>query len=180
MKYLGVPITTSRLTKMECRGLVEKILAKVHIWVTRSISFAARAQLINTVIFWMFNYWASIFMLTNEVLENITKIYMSYLWGEVLPLVGPPASLDSTSVGQKHMGLGLKDFKLWNKATIAKLVWAISMNKDTLWVRWVYGRYIKEQTWCDYNPKLSYSWYWKKVCQIKVDMKQANSNQQLL
>jgi len=79
LKYLGAPITTSRLTKIECRGLVDKILAKVHLWATRSISFARRAKLITSVIFGMFNYWASIFMLPNEVLDNITKIYRSYL-----------------------------------------------------------------------------------------------------
>ena len=28
----------------------------------------------------------------------------------------------------------MKDFKLWNKATIAKLVWAISKKKDILWL----------------------------------------------
>jgi len=32
MKYLGVPITAGRLSKTECRDLVNKILAKVQIW----------------------------------------------------------------------------------------------------------------------------------------------------
>jgi len=30
MKYLGVPITTSRLSKLECRALVEKIVGKIR------------------------------------------------------------------------------------------------------------------------------------------------------
>jgi len=30
VKYLGVPISANRLTKIECTGLVEKIIAKVH------------------------------------------------------------------------------------------------------------------------------------------------------
>ena len=47
LKYLGVPITASRLTKIECTSLVEKIMAKVHMWATRNISFAGRARLIN-------------------------------------------------------------------------------------------------------------------------------------
>ena len=60
LKYLGVPITASRLTKVECNTLVEKITGRIHIWATRNISFAGRAVLINSVIFGMFNYWASI------------------------------------------------------------------------------------------------------------------------
>lgn len=57
-KYLGVPITASRLSKLECRTLVEKIVGKIRLCATKSISFAGRAQLLNSVIFGMFDYWA--------------------------------------------------------------------------------------------------------------------------
>ena len=80
LKYLGVPITTSRLTKIQCISLVEKIMAKVHIWTSRNISFAGRARLINSVIFGMYTYWASIFLLPAEVTEKITKICRNFLW----------------------------------------------------------------------------------------------------
>ncbi|KAJ8436136.1 hypothetical protein Cgig2_033631 [Carnegiea gigantea] len=80
LTYLGVLITASRLTKIEYASLVEKIIARVHLWATRNISFIRRARLINNVIFRMFSYWASIFLLPNEVTEKITKIYRNYLW----------------------------------------------------------------------------------------------------
>ena len=63
MKYLGIPITAGRLSNLECSSLVEKITARVHIWATKNLSFAGRSMLINGVIFGMFNYWASIFLL---------------------------------------------------------------------------------------------------------------------
>lgn len=81
IKYLGVPITSSRLTKIECNGLVEKILAKVHFWGTRNISFAGRAMLINSVVFGVLTYWASVFIMPNEVLTQITKLCRNFLWG---------------------------------------------------------------------------------------------------
>jgi len=84
IKYLGVPITASRLTKIECRGLVEKIMAKVQFWGTRNILFAGRAQLINSVVCGMFNYWASIFILPNDVLVKITQLCRNFLWGGLL------------------------------------------------------------------------------------------------
>ena len=80
MRYLGVPITASRLTKLECTELVEKITARVHTWATKSLSFAGRATLINSVIFGMFNYWASIFLLPQMVLDSITSICRNFLW----------------------------------------------------------------------------------------------------
>jgi len=81
MKYLGVPITASHLTKLECTALVEKIPARVHIWATINLSFAGRVMLINDIIFGMLNYWASIFLLPQTVLEKITTICRNYLWG---------------------------------------------------------------------------------------------------
>ncbi|KAJ8421921.1 hypothetical protein Cgig2_025976 [Carnegiea gigantea] len=113
LKYLGVPITASRLTKIECDALVQKILAKIHIWSTRNFSFAGRAMLINTVLFEMFNHWASIFILPKEVTERLTR--------------------DKT-----YGGLGIEDLEAWNKALIAKLAWAIEKKKDVLWIKWVH------------------------------------------
>ncbi|KAJ8425577.1 hypothetical protein Cgig2_003075 [Carnegiea gigantea] len=56
LRYLRVPITISRLNKLECRALVEKILGKIRLWSTKSISFAVRAQLLTSVMFGMYNY----------------------------------------------------------------------------------------------------------------------------
>ncbi|KAJ8430674.1 hypothetical protein Cgig2_033830 [Carnegiea gigantea] len=60
---LGAPITASKLTKLECRSLLEKITARVKIWASRNLSFAGRAVLINNVI------------------DNLSKICRNYLWG---------------------------------------------------------------------------------------------------
>ncbi|KAJ8429046.1 hypothetical protein Cgig2_034075 [Carnegiea gigantea] len=83
-----------------------KIMAKLHTWVTRSISFARRAQLINSVLFVMFNYWASIFL--------------------------HPTEVQHTCLPKSKGSLGIKDFAAWNKAIIAKLVWAIANRNNIL------------------------------------------------
>jgi len=48
---------------------------------SRNLSFASIAVLINGVIFGMFSYWASIFLLPKEVVDQITNICRNYLWG---------------------------------------------------------------------------------------------------
>ena len=72
LTYLGIPITASRLTKIKCASLVEKISARVHTWATRHISYAGMAMLTSSVIFGQFAYWASIFLLPNKVVDKIT------------------------------------------------------------------------------------------------------------
>ena len=79
----------------------------------------------------------------------------------------PHISWVNTCKAKKHGGIGIKDFTAWNKATIAKLVWAIATKKDSLWVKWVHGRYIRNKDWWDYSPPTDCSWTWKKVCAIK-------------
>ena len=81
LQYLGVPITSNRLTTMECGNLVEKITARMKIWATKSLSYAGRVVLINTMVFGMFNYWASIFNLPTEIVSKITQLCRNYLWG---------------------------------------------------------------------------------------------------
>ena len=71
MRYLGVPITVSKLSKIECHTLVDKIMGKIKQWSTTNISFAGRAQLINSVVFGMYSFWASIFILPKEVIDKV-------------------------------------------------------------------------------------------------------------
>ena len=160
MKYLGVPITVSGLTKLECNNLVEKILTKVRIWTTKHLSYAGRAMLINSAIFGMINYWASIFILPNSVIERLTQICRNFLWGVKAEYAATPkVAWDTVCLDKKNGGLGIKDLAAWNKALIAKLVWAVAKKKDLLWVKWVHGRYLKNIAWWNYSPPLDCSWY---------------------
>jgi len=110
-----------------------------------------RAMLINSVIFGMFNYWASIFLLPKTELEKIASICRNYLWGGTEENTKAPyISWANTCNAKKNGGLGLKDYTVWNKASIAKLVWAIATKKDVLWVKWVHDRYIRDKDWWDY------------------------------
>ena len=73
-RYLGVPITTTILSTIECGALVEKTVSRVKIWSSRHFSYAGRIVLINTVLFGMYNYQASIFILPREVVDPVVKV----------------------------------------------------------------------------------------------------------
>ncbi|KAJ8420343.1 LOW QUALITY PROTEIN: hypothetical protein Cgig2_012108 [Carnegiea gigantea] len=166
LKYLGIPITASRLTKLECMALVEKITGKIRLWATKSISFASRARLLNSVVFGMFSYWASIFILPQEVIDLLNKICRNYLWGGTAEYhKSPYISWSQTCTPKKYGGISLKNLGAWNKACIAKT--AIALKEDILWVMWVHGRYIKQQDWVGYQAPTDSCWYWKKLVATK-------------
>jgi len=151
MKYLGVPITTSRLSKLECHLLVDKILGKMRQWSTRNLSFAGRALLINIVGFGMYGSWASILILPQEIITKINQLCRNFLWGGIADYKKPPPiSWDIVCTPKKYGGLGLKNLTAWNKACIAKLVCSVVMKKDMLWVKWVHKKYLKQHEWWSY------------------------------
>ena len=64
---------SSRLTKIECFVLIVKITTRVRQWATRTLSYAGRLTLINSILFGMVNYWAAIFLFPTEVIDKLTK-----------------------------------------------------------------------------------------------------------
>jgi len=80
MKYLGGLLLSSRLKVVYCKGLVDRITAKVQHWTCRTLSYAGRVQLINSVLFSIQVYWASLFLLPRQVIKNVEQIMKSFLW----------------------------------------------------------------------------------------------------
>ncbi|GJX28851.1 hypothetical protein Tco_0236930 [Tanacetum coccineum] len=80
VKYLGVPLVSSRLIFRDCKGLLEKVQARIDDWKNKSLSAAGRLQLIRSVIGSMHVYWASVFILPSRVLLDIEHIMRSFLW----------------------------------------------------------------------------------------------------
>ena len=78
-RYLGMPITASRLTNGEYNILAEKITTKIKVWASRHISYAGRLVLVNTVLFGMFNFWAQVFILPQDVVNQVMKLSLIHI-----------------------------------------------------------------------------------------------------
>ncbi|GJU66148.1 putative reverse transcriptase domain, reverse transcriptase zinc-binding domain protein [Tanacetum coccineum] len=50
VKYLGVPLVSTRLVYMDCKELIEKIHNRIRDWKNKSLSAAGKLQLIRSVI----------------------------------------------------------------------------------------------------------------------------------
>ncbi|XP_058725513.1 uncharacterized protein LOC131596790 [Vicia villosa] len=144
-KYLGVPLTSKKLTIFQCQPLIEKMLTRLRHWSTRLLSYARRTQLLKSVIFSIANYWMQIFPLPKEVISHINSICRSFLWTgkEHISRKAPVAS-DYLSNPIAAGGLNLISLMEWNKATIGKLLWNVCEKKDKLWNSWIHTYYIKK------------------------------------
>ena len=57
MKYLGVPLLSTRLSHNDCQPLIDKIMVRIQAWTSRSLSFAGRLQLLSSVLYNIQMYW---------------------------------------------------------------------------------------------------------------------------
>ena len=80
VRYLGVPLVTRRLTVKDCSPLVEKVIARIHEWSAKLLSYAGRLQLIQSVLFSLQNFWCRNFLLPKTVLKRINQLCSRFLW----------------------------------------------------------------------------------------------------
>ncbi|XP_022014968.1 uncharacterized protein LOC110914488 [Helianthus annuus] len=56
VRYLGVPLISSRLAAKDCKILLDHMDRRIDNWMTKSLSFAGRLQLINSVLVALYSY----------------------------------------------------------------------------------------------------------------------------
>ncbi|XP_021734864.1 uncharacterized protein LOC110701538 [Chenopodium quinoa] len=157
-KYLGVNVGTKKLSRDDCQCLIDKITARIRCWGCRSLSYAGRTQLVNSVLMSLHIYWASIFVIPKAVLDGVAAICRNYLW-------------EGKVVCKKKGGLGVQNSYNWNIAAIGKQIWNISQKKDSLWLRWVNEMYWKGRTWKRFQCAHNTSWNWKHLWWVKDKLK---------
>lgn len=79
-KYLGVPLSSHKLTSMQCQPLVQKITHRISGWATKFLSCAGIIQLIKSVLFGIQMYWSQVFVLPQKVLKMVQTVCRTFLW----------------------------------------------------------------------------------------------------
>ncbi|KAH7846413.1 hypothetical protein Vadar_013777 [Vaccinium darrowii] len=169
VRYLGVPLLTTKLKHVDCKNLIDRITIKIKNWANRDLTYAGRLQLIKNVLFSMQTYWASLFILHKKVIKEVETILRSFLWsGPDLKKSGAKVSWEHLCSPKQEGGLGLKSLQVWNKSAIAKHIWfLISGGKQSMWCQWVKSYLIKDKSFWEINIPSNSSWVWRKFLIIR-------------
>lgn len=81
MRYLGVPLTYKRWSKVDCYSLMQKITSKMDSWPARSLSYVGRRVLVQTVLQALISYWSSMFLLPQSVVKMVDNCCKKFMWG---------------------------------------------------------------------------------------------------
>ena len=79
VRYLGLPLISSRLYKHNCKSLLDKVKKRLQNWKNKSLSFAGRLQLINSDVSSIQVYWFLAFILPKAVYAEIGKLMRGFL-----------------------------------------------------------------------------------------------------
>ncbi|KAL2246377.1 UNVERIFIED_CONTAM: hypothetical protein Sindi_2905900 [Sesamum indicum] len=168
MRYLGLPLLSSRLTIADCRPLLMKIDKRIAGWEGIALSYAGRVQIIKSVLMALNLYWASAFILPKKVTNEIEKRLRTFLWKGTSTSGYAKVAWKDLCRPKEEGGLGFKDITLLNRALMAKkLCDIIRCDRTSIWVTWLYqGRLRDTSIWT--IREHGGSWGWRKLLRLRI------------
>ncbi|GJV39999.1 hypothetical protein Tco_1418439 [Tanacetum coccineum] len=134
IKYLGVPLISSRLRYRDCKVLVERVQNRINDWKNKYLSFAGRLQLVMSVLSSMHGYWASVFILPAAIIHEIEQLMCGFLWCQGEMKRGKAkVSWESVCLPKQEGGLGIRRLESFNIALMASHIWNIITCKESMW-----------------------------------------------
>ncbi|XP_028120126.1 uncharacterized protein LOC114317568 [Camellia sinensis] len=169
VKYLGVPLITTKLRALDCQQLIDRITNRIKSWTNKALSYAGRAQLIQTILFSMQVYWSSLFILPKKVVREIENLLRAFLWSGVdLKKHSAKIAWDKVCAPKSEGGLGFKSLEVWNRAAIAKHIWFLfSGGEKSMWCQWVKSYLLKGKSFWKVPVPSDPSWVWRKILSLR-------------
>ncbi|KAJ0800754.1 putative RNA-directed DNA polymerase [Helianthus annuus] len=168
VRYLGVPLISSRLLYKDCEVLIQRMEKKIVNWVTKSLSFAGRLQLINSVLSSMHIYWASVFVIPARVISELEKRIRRFLWNAGSDgRIRAKVAWKDVCLPKDEGGLGIRNISDVNKSLMANHIWSIISNRESIWVRWIHNYKLKGRSLWEVPCRGSMSWGWRKILSIR-------------
>ncbi|KAL2252776.1 UNVERIFIED_CONTAM: Retrovirus-related Pol polyprotein from type-1 retrotransposable element R2 [Sesamum indicum] len=168
MRYLGLPLISSRLTIADCRPLLLKIDKRIAGWEGTTMSYAGRVQIIKSVLISLSLYWASAFILPKKVINEIGKRLRAFLWKGTTNSGYAKVAWKDICRPKEEGGLGFKNISTLNRSLMTKkLCDVIKCDSTSIWVEWLYkGRLQHTSIWTitDHGG----SWGWRKILRLRM------------
>ncbi|XP_056688244.1 uncharacterized protein [Spinacia oleracea] len=120
-KYLGVPLSTKKLSILQFQPLILKVLHRINSWTAKLLSYAGRLQLIKDVLLNIQSYWSQVFLIPIKVLHIIQSACCCYLWsGSADVTKRALVAWDKICLPKVVGGLNITDLVDWNKIDTPK------------------------------------------------------------
>nr|XP_009762280.1 PREDICTED: uncharacterized protein LOC104214325 [Nicotiana sylvestris] len=121
VKYLGVPLSTKKMSFAQWQPLIEKTVARISSWTAKKLSYAGKIQLVQSVMFGIQAYWSQLFLIPSKFIKIIEAYCRSYVWSGYNVITRRSlVTWEKMCTPMSAGGLNLINLKLWNMAAAAK------------------------------------------------------------
>lgn len=167
IKYLGVPVSPSRLHLGDWAPLIDKSYKKLDVWKGSSMSIAARSTLISSCLSNSPLYQMSMYMLPKTISEKIYKIRRTFFWqGGGTKKKYHLVKWVKICKSKRRGGLGIKDLRKMNMSLLVKWWWKLEQEHG-LWQELVHAKYLSNKTIFSVTHKASDSPIWYDLLKIR-------------
>jgi hypothetical protein len=168
IRYLGVPLISTRLSAIDCGALLERITGHIDSWLSRNLSYAGRLQLLSSILYSLQVYWTGIFMLPKAVIKAIELKFNRFLLnGKAEGTAKAKVSWKDVYFPKKEGGLGLKSLEVWNQTSMLRHVWSLFTRSGSIWVAWVKENMLKKKSFWSVGIPKTCSWSWRKILKLR-------------
>ncbi|KAL2230749.1 UNVERIFIED_CONTAM: hypothetical protein Sindi_1669300 [Sesamum indicum] len=168
MRYLGLPLLSSRLTVADCNPLLLKIDKRIAGWEGMALSYAGRVQIIKSVLLSLSLYWSSAFILPKKVTNEIEKRLRTFLWKGTTNSGHAKVAWKDLCRPKDEGGIGFKYIAILNHTLMTKKLFdIIRCDRTSIWVEWLYqGRLRDTSIWT--IRENGGSWGWRKILRLRA------------
>lgn len=147
------------------------------------LSQAGRITLVRSITFAVQVYWASTFLMPQNLTKMIRTSVMWFIWkGSTTCKFIASISFTILEKPLIKRELGIHNINVWNKGSQEKLLDPLLSSSDRIWVKWMSKHTIKGRNfWClEASQRCSWSWRsllkWREVflLMIKFNLSRAN------
>ena len=137
IKYLGIPFTSNYLKARNYKGIIDQCRSKIEGWMSTTLSFSGRVELIKTVKLGSLQYWLQSFQFPISVIKALESMLAKFLWRDRMPAW----SWEKLCKPKEEGGLAIRKITDVNKAAGIKLEWRCCNSK-------LYLGYMDEKALC--------------------------------
>ena len=167
--YLGSPLFLTKAWTKDFKYLVERVESKLVGWRSKSLYWARRSTLINSVVQANPNYAMYAFNVPNGVCNKLDSLSRKFWWKlkkseeKFLTLT----AWDNLCKPKCKGGLGFKSAKKMNNALLAKLAWLVASKRDSLCISILRAKYKVRDDWLRRETLKVASPVWRAIEGVK-------------
>jgi hypothetical protein len=172
-KYLGLLTLVGKSKTQAFKSIKDKVWNCLHNWKNKFLSQARKEILIKAVVQAIPTYCMSVFQLPRNLCKELHNMMQRFWWGHKENQRKIPwMSWECIGISKADGGLGFRDLISFSKALLAKQIWRLLQNPNSLAAHIIGAKYYPSGTVLEAKLGNRPSFAWRSIMAAQSTLKQ--------